>query len=263
MSEEEVVTLRTVPPSADDPAAPRPKRRLTFSRVLAPLSFAAAGLLFVASATSSGGTDLRAERQTDLTGLIQSQSRENQSLAAEVSELRRDVDGLAKQVGDVRANPVNARIDELSPVAGMTAVHGEGVTVTLKDAPSSARSDDVSPDALIVHQQDIQAVVNALWSGGAEAISIQGQRVISTSAIRCVGNSVVLHGVPYPPPYRIAAIGSIDDLMRALGESPGVRVYIDYVERFGLGYEVDYSNRLELPAFEGSLDLSYAEPVAP
>ena len=53
-----------------------------------------------------------------------------------------------------------------------------------------------------MHQQDIQAVVNALWAGGAEAMTIQGQRVISTTGIKCVGNTVVLHGVPYSPPYR-------------------------------------------------------------
>lgn len=260
MSDDDVVVLRQVPPP--DPDEQPPKRPLTVSRVLAPLTFAAAGLLFVASATSSGGTDLRAERQTDLTGLIQSQSHQNQALAAEVSELRREVDALGKQVGDVRADVVNERIEQLSPVAGLTPLIGHGVTVTLTDAPASARSEDVSPDALIVHQQDIQAVVNALWAGGAEAISIQDQRVISTSAIRCVGNSVVLHGVPYPPPYRISAIGPVDDLLRALDNSPGIQVYLDYVERFGLGYEVEQSNRVEIPAFEGSLDLHYAEPLA-
>jgi uncharacterized protein YlxW (UPF0749 family) len=79
--------------------------------------------------------------------------------------------------------------------------------VILDDAPASVAANGIEPDLLVVHQQDIQAVVNALWSGGAEAMTIQEQRVISTTAVKCVGNTVVLHGIPYAPPYRIRAIG--------------------------------------------------------
>jgi len=74
----------------------------------------------------------------------------------------------------------------------------------------------VDDDDLVVHQQDIQGVVNALWSGGAEALTIQGQRVIATTGIKCVGNTVVLHGVPYAPPYVIEAIGDQAALESAL-----------------------------------------------
>ena len=89
------------------------------------------------------------------------------------------------------------------------------VTVTLDDAPSSVAANGIDPDLLVVHQQDIQAVVNALWSGGAEAMTIQDQRVISTTAVKCVGNTV-LHGIPYSPPYVITAIGDQARLRAAL-----------------------------------------------
>ena len=83
-------------------------------------------------------------------------------------------------------------------------VRGPGLTVTLDDAPErrDRLGGHATPNDLVVHQQDIQAVVNALWAGGAEAMTIQGQRVIATTGIKCVGNTVVLHGVPYSPPYR-------------------------------------------------------------
>ena len=71
-----------------------------------------------------------------------------------------------------------------------------------------------------MHQQDIQAVVNALWAGGAEAMTIQGQRVVSTTGIKCVGNVVILHGVPYSPPYRISAIGPTDDMLTVGDDQP-------------------------------------------
>jgi uncharacterized protein YlxW (UPF0749 family) len=113
-----------------------------------------------------------------------------------------------------------------------------------------------------VHQQDIQAVVNALWAGGAEAMTIQGQRVISTTGIKCVGNTVVLHGVPYSPPYRIAAIGNPAELQASLDASDYIDAYLTVVESHGLGYEVIPTGRLELPAYRGSTALKYAQAGA-
>jgi uncharacterized protein YlxW (UPF0749 family) len=102
-------------------------------------------------------------------------------------------------------------------------------------------------------------VVNALWAGGAEAMTIQGQRVISTTGIKCVGNTVVLHGVPYSPPYRISAIGDPARLQGSLDASDYIDAYLSVVATHGLGYEVTPSGRLELPAYEGSSTLKYAE----
>ena len=75
----------------------------------------------------------------------------------------------------------------------MDPVHGPGLIVTLNDAQRDANGRfprDASPDDLVVHQQDIQAVLNAMWSAGAEAIQMQDQRIIATSVARCVGQHV-------------------------------------------------------------------------
>jgi uncharacterized protein YlxW (UPF0749 family) len=104
-------------------------------------------------------------------------------------------------------------------------------------------------------------VVNALWAGGAEAMTIQGQRVISTTGIKCVGNTVVLHGVPYAPPYVIEAIGDADSLLAAINDSPSIQIYKQYVDAYGLGYAVDRVAAIEAPAFSGSVGLRFAAPV--
>ena len=91
----------------------------------------------------------------------------------------------------------------------------------------------------MVHQQDVQAVVNALWAGGAEAMTLMGQRVVSTSAVRCVGNTVVLHGRVYSPPFVVTAVGDPDALRGALDGDPGVQYFQTFVDRFGLGYAVE------------------------
>jgi uncharacterized protein YlxW (UPF0749 family) len=114
---------------------------------------------------------------------------------------------------------------------------------------------------LVVHQQDIQAFFNALWAGGAEAVSLQGQRLVSTTGIKCVGNTVVLDGVPYSPPYVIEAIGNRAQLNLALDQSPEVVTYRDYVEQYQLGLETRTLSDIEMSAYAGTVSLTHARAI--
>ncbi len=173
-------------------------------RLLAPLVFVAAGALFVTSMVTSQGTDLRAGRYDDLDGLANAEAKRPGRPAR--PDGRADRRRGPAHPGDRPAAatpPPAAKVEALEGPAGLRPVRGPGVTIPLDDAPDgvlSAAGNDVSD--LIVHQQDIQAVANALWAGGAEAMTIAGERVVATTGIKCVGNTVVLHGVPYSPPYR-------------------------------------------------------------
>lgn len=207
------------------------------------------------SAVNARGTDLRPGRNTDLVALVQSQSRRNVELARRLTTLREQLDGLTR--ADEHAD-LGAEAEEASELAGLRAVVGPALTVTLDDAPATVAADGVDADLLVVHQQDIQAVVNALWSGGAEAMTIQGQRVISTTGVKCVGNTVVLHGVPYAPPYVISAIGDQPGLRSALATNTAVRIYKQYVDAYGLTYAETAQVRARFPAHQGSLELRYA-----
>lgn len=211
-----------------------------------------AGFMIATSAINAGGGDLRPDRNTDLAGLIRSEAGRNAVLAQRVAELRGEVDALAKSDG---GGIDQAKLADAAAVAGQTPVKGPAVVVTLDDARSGVQPPGVSPELLVVHQQDIQAVVNALWSGGAEAMTIQGQRVTSRTGVKCVGNSVVLHGVPYAPPYEIAAIGNPDRLEQALAESRAVQIYRQYVTAYGLGFAQRREASVTMPAYRGSLDI--------
>ena len=232
--------------------------RTTLGRTTTTLVCLVVGFLVVVSAVQARGIDLRPARNTDLVSLLQDQSRRNAELTSRVTRLQDEVAGLSADV--VGSDDLDAAEAALSRQAGLTAVQGPAVTVTLDDAPDSVRPDGVDGDLLVVHQQDIQAVVNALWTGGAEAMTIQGQRVISTTGIKCVGNTVVLHGVPYAPPYVISAIGDRARLGAALRDSPALTIYRQYVEAYGLGYEQRDEARVELTGFRGSQELPYASP---
>jgi uncharacterized protein YlxW (UPF0749 family) len=116
----------------------------------------------------------------------------------------------------------------------------------------------VDPNQLVVHQSDLQAVVNALWAGGAEAMSIAGQRMIATSAVRCVGNTLLLNGEVYSPPFRVAAIGPYRPMEKALDASPGVKLFQQAAGYYGLGYTTESQAALRLPAYRGTIGLAYA-----
>jgi uncharacterized protein YlxW (UPF0749 family) len=87
------------------------------------------------------------------------------------------------------------------------------------------------------------------------------QRLISTSAVRCVGNTLILQGRVYSPPYRITAVGDQTKLRQALDASPSIRNYLQYVDAYGLGWKVTASRSTTLPAYSGSTALHYAQPV--
>lgn len=230
-------------------------------RLLTPAIFVAAGLLFVTSMVSSQGTDLRAGRYDDLAGLATSQAHDLEGLRARTADLTDQVDRLSRHLNSRTESRAQKRVAALEGPAGLRPVRGPGVTITLDDAPDdalAAAGKDVSE--LLVHQQDIQAVANALWAGGAEAMTIQGQRVVATTGIKCVGNTVILHGVPYSPPYRVSAIGPTDAMLASVDASPYIELYLQMV-RQGLGWKVSRSPTLSMPGYDGSTDLQYARPA--
>jgi uncharacterized protein YlxW (UPF0749 family) len=234
---------------------------------VAVLVFVVAGVLFVTSSLASGGLDLRASSVTDLDTVVRQQRNRTDDQQQRVADLTREVDRLGKAVNDTEVSAVQRQVEALRGPAGFDEVHGPAITVVLSDAPKAeidraVDEGEVSADQLVVHQQDIQAVVNALWSGGAEAMTLQKQRVISTTGIKCVGNTVVLHGVPYAPPYRITAIGDLSSLQVALDSSDYIAGYKTYVVAHNLGYEVSTDDDVTLPAYDGSSDLRYAKAAA-
>jgi len=245
----------------------RPAHRPNLWQVLVPVAALVAGLLFTASAVTARGTTLRDDRTPQLSSLIADRNRQIADEQALERALRRKVDALTGTVGGADADTAaqRARADASRAGAGLVAVHGPGLTVRLDDAPR--RPDGPLPpgatnvDDLVVHQQDVQAVVNALWAGGAEAMSIVGVRVISTSAVRCVGNTLLLNGRVYSPPFLITAIGNQAGMRAALEASEGVRLFRQAAHDFNLVYQVADEGDVTVPGYDGSTALQYARPL--
>ncbi|MCM3661170.1 DUF881 domain-containing protein [Georgenia satyanarayanai] len=218
---------------------------------------ALAGVLFATSATLF--EDDADRSPTNLVDLARVETARLEDNEAEVSALREQRDALVAAQQPLPEQDI--RSSELTALAaGRTPVTGPGVVVELWDAPAppDLTASGLHPDDLVVHQQDLEAVINALWTGGAEAMMIQDQRITSTSSVRCVGNVLLLHGRHYSPPYRISAIGDPEALREAVETSPDVAVYLQYVDALGLGWSFAEDEEIEMPAYTGSLRLDHA-----
>ncbi|MFJ3172506.1 DUF881 domain-containing protein [Streptomyces roseus] len=252
--------------SNSDDSSAGPRRRARPVRLLTAAVFALAGLIFVTSFNTSKGTNIRTDASLlKLSDLIHERSQNNALLEQSTAAVRDRVDTLAERDdGSTRAE--DAKLAALRVASGTEAVSGKGLTVTLNDAPPNATAripnvPDPQPNDLVIHQQDLQAVVNALWLGGAKGIQVMDQRLIATSAVRCVGNTLILQGRVYSPPYKVTAVGDPAALRKALAASPALQNYQQYVAAYGLGWKVDEHKELTLPGYSGTVDLHYAKPL--
>ena len=219
--------------------------------------FALTGFLFVAASVSADGGDLR-PAGGDTGSLVQERKDRVDGRREDARQLRSDIDKLSARGSDTELKELRDRVAEVEEPTGLTAMKGPGIRVTLTDTPNREAFPDEDPNVLLVHEQDIQGFVNALWAGGAEAVTLQGQRLISTTGIKCVGSTVVLDGVPYSPPYVIEAIGNPTAMNASILTTPETVTYGEYSVKYNLGLKVETRESITAEAYAGAVGLRYA-----
>ena len=219
------------------------------------------GFLIVLTARGRPSAPLaRLPDQFALAGLINRQQQTAADLRGQVDQLRRQIDAIQAAEAS-RQSSLAARQRLLAGadlLAGLVPVHGSGLRVVLDDSTRKT-SPSGNVDDLVIHSQDIQAVVNALWLAGAEAVSVNDERLVSTSAVLCVGNTLLLNGTVHSPPYRVDAIGASRDRFEA---DSLVKALHDDADSFGLRFSVTGDDNLVVPAYRGGTALRFARPVA-
>jgi uncharacterized protein YlxW (UPF0749 family) len=243
-------------------------RRPRFPRVsgwsaLVPVVALAAGLLFATSGSTAQGTDLRGGEVSELRGLIAERKRTGALQELQLRDLQEQVEELTDQAAGRNGAVAAARRagQEGAVSAALVPLTGPGVRITLDDAPQSAdgsRPNGATADDLVIHQSDVQAVVNAVWAAGADGVAIMDRRLIATSAVRCVGNTLLLQGRPYSPPFVVTAIVDADATRAQLATSPQVQVFQQAVADFGLTFTVEEISEVRLPEYDGSLGMQFA-----
>ena len=189
--------------------------------------------------------------------MIAERQRHTADLENRLSDLRAQADERAARDGSSHLRELQAAADRIVGTSGTVAVSGPGVLVSLTDAPDA---DPGSSDNRI-QDIDVQAVVNELWAAGAEAIAINGQRLVTSTAIRNAGGAVLVNFRVLTSPYRIQAVGNADALRKALESSEIARRFRDWRDIYGLGFTISRENDLQVPAFAGTLRYRYAKPI--
>jgi uncharacterized protein YlxW (UPF0749 family) len=231
------------------------------SRTLLVLACLAIGfVLATALRARPADPEVRLTQRYRLADLIEREQRTAATLRTEVSDLRTQVSRLrTARTGFLRgAGAREQELQDATLAAGLVAVRGPGLRVVLDDSekeePPSGNVND-----LVIHSQDVQAVVNALWRAGAEAVAINGQRLVGTSAVLCVGNTLLLNGTVHSPPYNVLAVGAGRD--RFEGDDLVRRLHAD-AKSFGLRFSVSRESTVEVPAYKGAIDLQYARQAS-
>ena len=201
-----------------------------------------------------------ASRLETLQSLYNDVVEERDGLTEQVGQLQSELELYRQQAasGDEGSEALKTELEQMEITAGLTDVDGPGVTVVLEDSTQANVTGDEAD--YLIHDNDILSVINELRSAGAEAISLNGERILATSEVRCTGAVVTVNGRRYAAPYVIFAIGDPDTLYSALTMRNGV---VDILSQWGITVRVTASDQLLIPAYSGTVDYKYAKPVAP
>jgi uncharacterized protein YlxW (UPF0749 family) len=232
------------------PPSSSPRRRVSALHLGVAGALAAAGFLGALAVADARADEPEAAAarsalvdRVERTGVrADEEQRRVDALRTEVDALQGEALAQSKQ-GRARA----AELAELELVAGAVPVEGPGVRVTVDDAPDLGVPTD-SADLGKVQDRDLQVVVNGLWAAGAEAVSVGGYRLTSTTAIRTAGSTILVDFRPVLPPYSVEAIGDPRTLRAAFAEGPGGQTLQALSSRYGIRFETGSVDELELGA---------------
>ncbi len=233
------------------------KAQMAIAAVLFIVSFIIV-IQFKSVMKNSGMTGTQLQRIEDLQKELIKEKDKNIDLNRQLIQANTSLETYRKNASE-NDEGSKAMADELKNamlLAGLTDVEGEGVTVVLKDSTES--NTGASSNNYIIHDRDLRDIVNELVGSGAEAISINGERISSKSAIRCVGPTITINNNYYAPPFTIKAIGDPNTLEAGLNIRDGV---VDVMRAFKIDVTITKSNKLQIPKYKGTVTYKYAEEV--
>lgn len=199
-------------------------------------------------------------RKQTLVDLIEQKRADREKLGDQLIEVRKKVEDLDKaRAGRLGALASYGReLKRLRLQAGLGAVSGPGIDLVIGDAARVPVGAD--PDSFLIHDYDLQIIVNALWRGGADAVSINGERFVTNTGIRSAGSAILINSKPQGGPYRVKAIGKPKRLMRILKtDSDSALLMGDYAQKYGLITKLSARKKVTVPAYKGSLRLQSQE----
>ncbi|MDR3543186.1 MAG: DUF881 domain-containing protein [Desulfosporosinus sp.] len=214
------------------------------------------GFLFIVLLKTQGAAGSQVTRQeTAVPSLIQTEQ-ENQQISVDNERIQQELAKYAQ--GQSASALADQQLQEAQMNAGMIAVSGPGVRITLDDSKRAAIGEE-DPSNFLIHEQYIREIFNALWNGGAEAVAVNGLRVTTNTEVFCGGSYIQINGTRQMPPYVIDAIGDTNNLASAL-RFYGWDKLGDFQQQYGITRKLEVLKEAVIPA--GKLrNYHYAEPV--
>jgi uncharacterized protein YlxW (UPF0749 family) len=233
---------------------------LGHSLVLAVALLALGALIAAAVLQTQRGAPAASRTRADLVERVETATQQADDVAATVDDLAKQTTELREAAlsGTAADQLLNDQVASLASVVGQDAVTGPGVEVVLTDGPPAPAS-GTGPDLARVLDRDLQLVVNGLFAAGAEAVSINGQRITSLSAIRGAGDAVLVGYRPLSPPYVVSAIGESDTLERDFVTGSAGSSMQDLSNTYGIGFDTEQRDELLVPGVP-DLMLRYVTP---
>ena len=183
----------------------------------------------------------------------------NAQLSEQLDQTKTDLEKMRSEAATSggMAQTMAEQLKRAEVLSGSAAVRGPGLVVTLSDSQSSG-SGAISENAFVVHDSDLLAVINELRSAGAEALSLNGERILATSEIRCAGNTVSVNNTRYAAPFVIHAIGDPDAMEQALLMRSGI---VDELERFLIEITIEKRENMLINGTKNQIVFRYATVV--
>lgn len=207
---------------------------------------------------------LRLKKENELRDEIEQWREVYDEANQKISELNQKIEEyrVAASATDDTVALMKKELDTANVLAGVSAVEGPGITVTLDDTAAleeiQINSGFINTNAFIIHDTDILSIINELSVAGAEAFSVNGQRIINTTAIRCVGPLIQINGVNLAAPFTISAIGKSDTLASSLNLRGGI---ISELKALKIDVKIEKKDKIVIPAYDKVLNYQYATPT--
>jgi len=236
-------------------------------RLSAPLVLILPALLFGLLVTLQWRTqqersELTVRYNAPLLDAANSLQNEQNTLKAQLADLRAQLDDIQRGAASQSSasQDLQAQIEDLRSAAGLTERTGDGIVVTLDDARTTSPIQNANVDKSICHSTDITDIINTAWRGGAQAIAVNGERIVGSSSAYCVGSTIMVNGTLMSPPFSIVVIGPQNDLLAAYDDPNELRDIKQRRDVYGLGFHVTRASAVKVPAYGGALNIRYATP---
>lgn len=217
------------------------------------------GILLSVSFYTKSRVETTMPRATELVEVVENLETGKEQLQKTLESLRKEASDFEHKAAasDGLLSDYMIQEKKYKKLAGLTGVEEQGIRIVLADAASMPPNSD--PNDYIVHSSDLQTILNVLWRGEAQAVSINGNRLVGTSAIRCVGNTILINSSLVGSPYEIIAIGDSKSLKNTLLKDEGSKIFFGKTtNELGISIELREEKKITVPPYKGGLGTEFA-----